>query len=198
MRAADFEVELDVRRRAEPSRAGEVGAAGEGRAAAVPTGDVIELAVQEVGLLDGAHGDVSLNPLGAGSGQRFLGQRLLELDAAVRGNPNACVPGRGGVRRADAARLAVEKAHAADAVQNVAQGLVGVDGEVGGDDRQVRAGFQLFAEEVADAAGAVIDDAVRAAGGACGVRRGGRHAMSQRLPAGRPAGSHCSEWNRGL
>ena len=155
---ADLEVELDVGRRAEAQPAPrEVGTADQGRRAPA-AGDVVELAVQEVGAVDRPDFDLFLDPGGAGAGQRLLRQSPLQLDAAVpvESERLGVVPAR--VQHADGPGLAVEKARAAGALQDVAQGVVGVDGEVGRHDRQVRAGFDPLPEEVPDAALRVVDD----------------------------------------
>ena len=71
--SADLNVQLDVRRSAQSQPTpGEVGAADDGRAAAIRMGDAVQLAVQKVALRNRADFDLLADPSGAGPSQRLL------------------------------------------------------------------------------------------------------------------------------
>ena len=136
--ASDLKIELDIGRGAEPQPASrKVGTAGQRRRPVLPR-DMVELAVQEIGAVDGPDLDLIAYPACTFAGQRLLPQRLLQRHAAILGQAerHRLVPLR--VHRADARRVAIEEADRPRAVQGVAQGFVTVDGEIGRDDRQRR------------------------------------------------------------
>ena len=156
---SDVQVEFQVGRRAVAQAAPrEVGAADQGRVGAVAARHVVELAVQEVGPGDGTDVDAPLDPLGAGAGERLLRQRVLQIDAAVLGQAERLGFFGGRVDPAHAARLAVEEAGMGRLLQRAAQLREGVDGEVGGHDRQPRAGVDLLAQHVPYPAAHVVHD----------------------------------------
>ena len=158
---ANLQVDLDVGRRAEAEPAkGEVGASDERGAGVIPPRQVVELAVKEIGLPHGPDVYLVLDPVGAGTGESLLHQCVAELDAAVFGQAEGLRLATFGVHRTDTSRLAVQKTHPSRAVQHLAQRLVGVNREVGGDNRKVGARPEPFAEKVANAALPVVDDGV--------------------------------------
>ena len=158
--AADQRVQFDVGNapKAKPAPR-EVGTAEQRRAGAVRAGDVIELAVQEVGLIHGANVHLALDPRRARLCEGLLRERLLEGDAAVVGQPERLGLAGGGIDRADPLRIAVEKTQRTGSLQNVAQCLEGVDGEVGGDERHGGPRRDLAPKHVADPTVLVVDDA---------------------------------------
>ena len=90
----------------------------------------------------------------------FLRQGVPELHAFVLGQAEGSFPAPIGVHRADALRVPVEEARMGAAIQLASQGLIGVDREVGRDDRQVGAGDDALRQEVPDPAVPVVDNGV--------------------------------------
>ena len=91
--------------------------------------NVIELAVQQVGLPDGADFDLAADPFGAAAGDLFLLQAVGQAQAFIFYLEGFFV-GLGGVQRLNEAWFTEQELQRFDAVQLLAQGFVGIDGEI--------------------------------------------------------------------
>ena len=159
VRIADLRVQFDVRNAAESQPSfGEVGAAQQRGAGAVRAGDVIELAVKEVRPVDGADFHQALDPSRTRLGERLLRQHVLKLDAAIVREPERLGLIVDRINRTDALWIAVKKSDASCGFQRVPKGLVGVDGEVGRYERQLRSRGDRILQHIADPSGSVVVD----------------------------------------
>ena len=116
---------------------------------------MIHLAVEQVGLLDGLDVYFSLNPVSA----LFRDTLLLELVGQLQPigvNNEGLLLRLAGVEPVDEGGLAEQEIEVVDAVEAVLQCVVGVDGEVGGDDREPRAVANDTSEEISNDAARVI------------------------------------------
>jgi len=137
----------------------------------MPVVDVIELAVQQVGLADGADFYLVADPLRAAAGDFLLLQAVAQFQAFVFDLEGFLV-GFFRVDGGDETGLTKEKVQLAYPVEFGRQRFVGVDGEIRRDDGQLTTSGDLLDEEVGDfAVGMVVADAE-------GVRSFSRHRVS--------------------
>ena len=118
-------------------------------------GDVIHLAVQEVGLLDGPDLHLALDPVGALPGDAFLLKFIGEFQA-VGVDDERFFLGLAGVETVDEGRLAEEKIEMFDALECLLERVVGVDGEVGRYDGELGATLGFRPQEVGDRSPGVV------------------------------------------
>ena len=148
--AVHFQIEFDVvvaRAEAEAAH-GEIGTAKNGFLHA-GIGDVIHLAVEKLGVTDGFDFHFLANPFGAIAGNALLLKAVGELQA-IAIDDEGLFFGLVGIERGDETRLAEQEIQMLDLVEMLPQRVVGVDGEIGGDDREPRAGVNLGFEKIRD------------------------------------------------
>ena len=131
-------------------------------------GNVIHLSMKQVGLLDGLDVYLSLDPFGALPCDTFLLELVRKLQASSVNDEGLCL----GLTRVEPmykGRLAEEEVEVFDAVEFFLEGVVSIDGEVGRDDRELRATLHLLAQKIGDRTSRVV---VAQAGG-IGIHRHG-------------------------
>lgn len=148
----EFEV-VAVLGQSQPTH-GEVGAAEQSCCRSFP-GQVVELAVQEVGLAHRADADLLPNPLGAVAGDGFLGEHLGELQSG------SIHQKRLGFRAfrvevLDKPRLAEEETQTPDARQFLLERVVRVNREEGRNDREVGTFPKLRLQEIRNPTASVV------------------------------------------
>lgn len=118
-------------------------------------GDVIHLAVQEVGLLDGLDVHLAFDPVGALPGDAFLLKLVGELQT-VGVDDERFFLGLAGVETVDEGRLAEEKIEMSNPLERLLERVVGVNGEVGRYDGEPGATLGLRPQEVGDRSPGVV------------------------------------------
>ena len=131
--AVDDQVQLDVVAAGAQAQAadGEIGTAENGVFHA-GVGDVVHLAVQQVGLPDGPDFHLPLDPIGALLGDALLLKPVRQFQA-VGVDEEDLLLGLARVEPVDEGRLAEKEVEVVDAFQDLLERVVGVNREVGGD-----------------------------------------------------------------
>jgi hypothetical protein len=132
----------------------EIGAAQNGFVHAI-VGDVVHLAVQKLGVPDGADIHLFANPCGALAGNALLLQAVGKVQALAVEYERLLL-GLVRVQRGDKAGLAKEEIQVLNPVEVIFQGFVGVYGEISGDNRKSRALLDFCFQKVGDEATAMI------------------------------------------
>ena len=104
---------------------------------------------------DGADVHLLSNPVGTFAGNALLLEPVGELQPVAVENKRLFL-GLVRVKRRDEARFAEEEIQMVDLVEVFAERVVSVDREIGGDDREPRAGVNLRLEKIRDGTAMVI------------------------------------------
>jgi len=146
----DLQVQFDVGGGAVAETAdGKVGASDESFFDAIMV-DVIELAVEEVAPPDGADADLLPDPVRALPGYGFLAQTVPQLQLFLL-DPIGLRLRSVRIQAFYETGFAEEEAEPGDLFKRLSKPGIGVDGEIGGDDREVRVLPDVFPEKVTDA-----------------------------------------------
>jgi hypothetical protein len=149
--AIDFEVEFDVGRVPESKTAdGEIGAAKDGLGDALVV-DMVELAVKQIGLGDGADFYFAANPVCALAGNGFLLEAIGENEAGIL-DLKCLFICFSGVEGRNETGFAEQEAEFGGGLELSAECVVGENREVGGDNGQVSGGLDFGFEVVTNGA----------------------------------------------
>ena len=152
----DGEVEFDIAARglqAEAAR-GEVGTAEDG-GVGFAIADVVELAVKKIRLLHGFDVHLPPDPFRAVLGDALLLERVRQVEA-VGVDDELFLLRLVRIEGLHESRLAEQEIHVLNLVQVRLERLVGVDGEVRGDDGEIGAGVQVRPKVVSDGTAKVV------------------------------------------
>lgn len=123
-------------------------------------GDMVHFAMQEVGPLDGLDVHLALDPIGALLGDALLLELIGQFQSG-RVDHEGLLLGLARVESVNKGRLAEQEIKVADTVQGFLERVIGVNSEIGGNDRQMRVVLDFRAQEISHGAARVIITDVR-------------------------------------